>query len=281
MVMDQDALRKFVEWNRAIFWKPQTYTCVNILSSLTASSHFWAAWPPERHDKNFHWAKLVLGVIKTAITSKLSLFLLVSSDERIPYRPQRWFYFTDPRYVSIWHCSIIIRKTHFKLSISLRISVGSSWLWPLTEARGFAKQLVEKRFTAVCTTWTIIVRTDLGILIKQCQIWGTCLLIANQNNSKGIIAAFSSYKQLPFKCAVVWQVTEKKLRLPKGCSPARTSDYQSELSFTQVHFESTQGSIFPSIWCQLLFPEWYSRKQWSGFDRMLSIHTWYHYKWYF
>ena len=69
-----------MEWNRAIFEKFGPRAWVNILSGLTTPSGFWAAWPPEEHDKNSYWAKLVPSIIEVAITSKLSIFPLVSSD---------------------------------------------------------------------------------------------------------------------------------------------------------------------------------------------------------
>ena len=74
------ALRRLVEWNRAVFEKFGPTAWVNILSGLTVPSEFWAAWPPEEHDKNSYWAKLIPSIIEIAITSKLSIFPLVSSD---------------------------------------------------------------------------------------------------------------------------------------------------------------------------------------------------------
>ena len=69
-----------MEWNRAVFEKFGPTAWVNILSELTEPSEFWAAWPPEEHDKNSYWAKLIPSIIEFAITSKLSIFPLVSSD---------------------------------------------------------------------------------------------------------------------------------------------------------------------------------------------------------
>jgi hypothetical protein len=69
-----------VEWNRAVFEKFGPTAWVDILSGLTSPSEFWAAWPPEEHNKNSYWAKLIHSIIEFAITSKLSIFPLVSSD---------------------------------------------------------------------------------------------------------------------------------------------------------------------------------------------------------
>jgi hypothetical protein len=69
-----------VEWNRAVFEKFAPTAWVNILSGLTVPSEFWAAWPPEEHNKNSYWAKLIPSIIEIAISSKLSMFPLVSSD---------------------------------------------------------------------------------------------------------------------------------------------------------------------------------------------------------
>lgn len=67
-----------MEWNRAVFEKFGPTAWVNILSGLTVPSEFWAAWPPEEHDKNSYWAKLIPSIIE--IASKLSIFPLVSAD---------------------------------------------------------------------------------------------------------------------------------------------------------------------------------------------------------
>ena len=69
-----------MEWNRAVFEEFGPKAWVNILSGLTVPSEFWAAWPPEEHDKNSYWAKLIPSIIEIAITSKLSVFPLVSSN---------------------------------------------------------------------------------------------------------------------------------------------------------------------------------------------------------
>ena len=69
-----------MEWNRAVFEQFGPKAWVNILSGLTEPSEFWAAWPPEEHNKNSYWAKLILSIIEFAITFKLSIFPLVSSD---------------------------------------------------------------------------------------------------------------------------------------------------------------------------------------------------------
>jgi hypothetical protein len=74
------SLRRLVEWNRAVFETFGPTAWVNILSGLTVPSEFWAAWPPEEHDKNSYWAKLIPSIIEIAITSNLSIFPLVSSD---------------------------------------------------------------------------------------------------------------------------------------------------------------------------------------------------------
>ena len=74
------SLRRLVEWNRAVFEKFGPTAWVNILSELTEPSAFWAAWPPEEHDKNSYWTKFIPSIIEFAITSKLSIFPLVSSD---------------------------------------------------------------------------------------------------------------------------------------------------------------------------------------------------------
>ena len=69
-----------MEWNRAVFEEFGPTAWVNILSGLTVPSEFWAAWPPKEHNKNSYWAKLISSIIEVAITSKLSIFPLVSSD---------------------------------------------------------------------------------------------------------------------------------------------------------------------------------------------------------
>ena len=74
------SLRRLVEWNRTVFEKFGPTAWVNILSGLTVPSEFWAAWPPEEHDKNSYWAKLIPSIIEVATTSKLPIFPLVSSD---------------------------------------------------------------------------------------------------------------------------------------------------------------------------------------------------------
>jgi hypothetical protein len=79
------SLRRLVEWNRAIFEKFGPTAWINILSGLTVPSDFWAAWPPEEHNKNSYWAKLIHSIIEIAITSKLSIFPLVSSDGPASY----------------------------------------------------------------------------------------------------------------------------------------------------------------------------------------------------
>ena len=69
-----------MEWNRAVFEKFGPTAWVKILSGLTEPSEFWAAWPPEEHNKNSYWTKLIHSIIEFAITFKLSIFPLVSSD---------------------------------------------------------------------------------------------------------------------------------------------------------------------------------------------------------
>ncbi|KAF8817051.1 hypothetical protein BYT27DRAFT_7229032 [Phlegmacium glaucopus] len=72
--------RRLVEWNRAIFENFGPTAWVNILSDITIPSDFWTAWPPEEHDKNSYWAQLIPSIFKFAITAKLPIFPLVSSD---------------------------------------------------------------------------------------------------------------------------------------------------------------------------------------------------------
>ena len=69
-----------MEWNRAVFEKFGPTAWINILSELTEPSEFWAAWPPEEHDKNSYWVKLIPSIIEFAITYNLSIFPLMSSD---------------------------------------------------------------------------------------------------------------------------------------------------------------------------------------------------------
>jgi len=73
-------LRRLVEWNRAIFENFGPTAWVKFLSDSTVPADFWTAWPPEEHDKNSYWVKLIPSIIKFAITSKFSIFPLVSSD---------------------------------------------------------------------------------------------------------------------------------------------------------------------------------------------------------
>ena len=130
----------------ALFLKPQTYT----------SSDFWATWPPERHDKNFIGTKLILGVIKAVIISSFSWccrmnlesFYTVLNNDSISLTPRH----SMSTFEEMKACSIIIDKHVSNCPYLYELVLEVLDLGRPLKFVDSAKQLVEKNFTALCTT---------------------------------------------------------------------------------------------------------------------------------
>ena len=182
------SLRRLVEWNRAVFENFGPTAWVNILSALTLPSEFWAAWPPEEHDNNSYWAKLIPNIIEIAITSNLSIFPLVSSDGPLSFTALNddsiLLAPPDPK-VSLTlltrlGLSIVQPPAHiFNMLASGTVHISASVLSPTTVHKILcSKYLNDKQFSAS--------QKDVGEAIKYLFFWLQLRLSRTSSSCRGL-----------------------------------------------------------------------------------------------